>query len=382
MTEPIRVLQIFGSLNIGGAESRMMDVFRHINTNQVQFDFLTMETDKQYFDEEISRLGGRIFKIVSPRESSIYSNLTNIINIMKENGPYDAVHSHTSHHSGLVMLAAKLAGIPIRVTHARTTGTKQLGLLTKAMIVLGRLFIKMFATHRLAISNESAIYLYGKTYVDKGKTTVLPNAIDTSKYFMELPEAVDRLKSKYSLESRGPILGNVGRFESMKNQSFLVKVMSEFIKIKPNSLLILIGDGPKKKEIEKMVEKYKLKDNIIFLGIRNDVNIWMKLFDLVIIPSLYEGLSGVAIEAQAAGTPCILSKGVPREVDLGLGITKFVSLDESMDTWLEEISKNLYMKVHDISFIERRFTESGYTLSEEIGKLLSIYKNNKEDKLN
>lgn len=374
MTQQIRVLQIFGSLNVGGAESRMMDVYRHIDRDKVQFDFLSMQTDKQYFEEEISSLGGKVIKVAPPRESGILGNFKSIIDAIKLNGPYDVVHAHTSHHCGVIMLAAKLEGVPIRISHARTTSSKHLGLKTKIMLLFGRLLIQLFATKRLAISKDAALYLYGKRCMNKGEATIIPNAIDTSKYFIKKSEGSSELRGKYFLENKSPIIGHVGRFDSMKNHPFLIDIMSEFVKKSPNSLLIFIGDGPKRKEIEEKVKRRNLQSNVFFLGIRSDVNVWMKIFDIVVMPSLFEGLCGVAIEAQAAGTPSVLSNGIPREVDMGTGLIKFVSLEESLKTWVDTINEQLQVKVPNLTFIEHCFNERGYTLNSEIEKLSLIYK--------
>ncbi len=374
MAQPIRVLQIFGSLNVGGAESRVMDIYRYIDRDRVQFDFLSMQTDKQYFEGEISSFGGKIIKVPPPRESGILGNFKSIINAIKLNGPYDVVHAHTSHHCGVVMLAAKLAGVPIRISHARTTSSRHLGLKTKIMLKIGRTLINLFATKKLAISKDAALYLYGERCVNKGETIIVQNAIDTSKYFTKNTEASNELRRIYSLENNGPIIGHVGRFDSMKNHTFLIDIMTEFVKRNPDSLLIFIGDGPKRKEIEEKAERRNLKNNVLFLGIRNDVNIWMKIFDIVVMPSLFEGLCGVAIEAQAAGTPSVLSKGIPREVDLGTGLIKFVSLDEDLNKWLDTIDEQLKLKAPDLTFIEKCFHEREYTLNSEIEKLSLIYK--------
>lgn len=367
-----RVLQVFGSLNMGGAESRMMDVYNHINRDEYCFDFLTMQTDGQYFEKQILSNGGRIFKIPAPRESGTLSNLKNIYRVIKENGPYDAVHAHTAHHCGIVMLAAWLAGVKVRIAHSRTTGSKHNSFASKLMLGLGRFLINIFATNRLAISKNAAEYLFGKNYSQKGGT-VLPNAIDLELYKNTDCNKIEAIKNEFCINDSHPVIGHVGRFESMKNHSFLIDVFSVFNKKYPNSKLVLIGDGKLRDETEEKVKALGLEKSVVFTGIRDDVYAFMQIFDAVVIPSVFEGLCGVVIEGQAAGKPVVASTGVPTDTDIGLGLVSFISLDEGARLWADTIGNVLDCKKPDRALIEKCFNKKGFSLSAEIEALEKIY---------
>ena len=172
----IRILQVLGSLRYGGAESRIMDVYRHIDRSQFEFDFLIFDKGDQPFEQEVYSLGGKVFKLNSPSIRRIASVIKQIRTIMA-NGQYDVVHAHVSYFSGLVLMAAKYENIPIRICHARTAGTTKEGLHGKFGLALGKSLIRVYATHCLAVSDVAGKYLYGNRNYE-----VVVNAIDVAKY--------------------------------------------------------------------------------------------------------------------------------------------------------------------------------------------------------
>lgn len=364
----IRVLQVFASLNMGGAESRMMDVYRNIDRSAYAFDFLTMQLGAQYYEEEIKRLGGKVIKIAPPRDDGPFKNLRNMERIMRE-GNYDAVHAHTSYHCGTVMLAAKRAGIPVRISHSRTTGSKHSGLASKALLKTGKLLIKRYATDRLAISEEAGSYLFGSS-----DFTVLPNAIDLKKYENVDARPADGLRTEFSLTDAMPVIGQVGRFDSMKNHGFTLKLFSEYLKSHPSAKLVLIGDGPLRPEREADAESLGIRDRVVFTGVRGDVPIWMNLFDLLLVPSVFEGLGGVILEAQAAGTPVIKSDSFTDAADLHIGLVKKCALERPKD-WLKAMEGQ--WPAPSKRSIDEAFYTTGYSLNSCINTMCAIYMNSK-----
>ena len=360
----IRVLQVFASLNMGGAESRMMDVYRYIDRNEIQFDFLTMQLEEQYYEDEIRRLGGRVIKIAAPRDSGTLQNLKELTKIMRE-GKYDVVHAHTSYHCGMVMLAAKRAKIPVRISHSRTTGSKRQGKKTQLMLKLGRFLINRFATCRLAISWEAGIYLFGKK-----QFTVLPNAIDLRKYEQVDDAAIAALKAEFHIADSDIVFGQVGRFDVMKNHQFTIKIFSALYKKCPNTKLFLIGDGPLRKQCEEEAAKLDCADRIIFTGVRSDVCHWMHIFHKLLVPSLYEGLGGVILEGQAAGIPVFKSDSFTDAADLGLGLVSRCKLNDIED-WLTKLETSAERP--EKSCIVQGFYDKGYSLDASISTLTGIY---------
>lgn len=361
----IRVLQVFASLNVGGAESRMMDVFRCIDKEEFQFDFLTMQLEDQYFEQEIRSLGGNVIKIASPRDSGTVKNLKELSRIMRE-GNYDVVHAHTSYHCGIVMLAAKRAKIPVRISHSRTTGSKHQGKKAQIMLRLGRFLIGRFANQRLAISKEAGEYLFGHH-----SFSVLPNAIDLRNYEAIDQAVVASLKKEFGISDSDLVLGQVGRFDEMKNHGFTLELFSAYFRKHPNAKLVLIGDGPLRRQYEEVAARLACSDRIIFTGVRSDVAYWMQIFHKLLVPSTYEGFGGVILEGQAAGIPVLKSDSFTDAADLNLGLVCRCRLN-NVEDWLLQLEREL--SVPSAAQIKAAFFEKGFSLDGEIHTLGEIYK--------
>lgn len=367
----IKVLQVFASLNVGGAESRMMDIYRCIDKKKCTFDFVTMQQEAQYFEEEIKKYGGDIYKIASPRECGIFNHIVQLRKCMRMK-KYDAVHAHTSYHCGIVMLAAKLEGIPVRIAHARTTGSKQKGRLKELLLRIGRILILAMATKRFAISKEAGEHLYGKFEFE-----VIPNAIDTRKYQITTESDIVRLKKELNIPENFYVIGQIGRFDSMKNHIFTVNWFSQYVKLMPKSFLVMVGDGPLVLEIKELVKKYEIENQVLFTGVRGDVPDLIHIFDVMIFPSLYEGLGGVVLEAQAARIPVVESDTVPAASDLGLGLVKRCSLNDSFEQWNVEIENSKLVDIPCIEKINEKFSNAGYSIEAVTHRYMCAYGGNK-----
>lgn len=365
------IIQVFGTLGAGGAESRMMDVYRNIDKQHVQFAFVTLDKSKnQFYEKEILSLGGSIIKISSPKEKGLmrhFSELLSTFKYLKQQGAI-AIHSHTLYHCGIVCMAARVVAIPVRIAHSRNTDTLNGKTFVGRMQVnIGKVLIKIFATHCLALNKECAEYLYGKGCIESGKATVLPNAIDLTKYKMkkraQLPNVPDDAL----------VIGHVGRFQPMKNHTFLIDFFAKFHTLYPESYLVMVGDGPQRQEIAEKVESLSLSKYVRFLGLRNDVYALMPCFNLFVFPSIFEGLAGVLLEAEAAGIPCLVSDTIPSTADMNLGLIKFISLNKDLSEWCEEAAYLLEQEKPDYSVIEAAFKKRHFTLEQEISDLYSIY---------
>lgn len=368
----VTVIQVFGSLGAGGAESRMMDVYRMIDHNHVQFTFICLnQAENQFYESEIQHLGGKIYKMPSPHDIGIIQHIYDLYKLFKylksENAI--AVHAHTLYHCGIIMLAAKIAQIPIRISHARSTASlNSNSFIQKVFIHIGKTFIHLFATHRLALNTETAEFLYGKKAIKKGKIKILPNAIDL-KCFEKNIEPTPPL----DIPHNSIIIGHVGRFNAMKNHHFLIEFYDLFHQKYPNAHLVLVGGGPLKEEISQLVVNKRLDKQVHFLGLRKDVSALMSKFDIFILPSIFEGLVGSVLEAQAAGTPCLVSDSVSTSVDMGLGIVKFKNLNDPLEKWVETASKLLNNKIRCRKRITEAFKNKRFTIEQEIEDLYNIY---------
>lgn len=367
MENRIKVLQVFGSLNMGGAESRMMDVYRRLDFEKIQFDFISLTKEEQYFEKEISFYGGRIFKLQSPRKVGIFKHILQMRDIMHK-GRYDAIHAHTSYHCGIVMLVAWFEHIPVRIAHARTTGSKQYGKVTKLFQFFGRILVNFFSTTRLAISCEAGKFLFG----NKG-FEILPNAIDMEKYHCVNECQIKKIKNELEINENDFVIGQVGRFDEMKNHHFTIQWFSQYINIDPKAKLILVGDGKLRTEAEHDVVDLGIQNRVIFTGVRADVNVLMNAFDVVFFPSKFEGLGGVALEAQAVGVPCVESDTIPLETDMGLDLVLRCSLKSNFEIWNSAVNQSKKIIRPSKNDIRKAFNKRGYSLTSEIEQLIEIY---------
>lgn len=355
---PIRVLHVVTYMGRGGLETMIMNYYRHIDRTKIQFDFLVHRESQADYDDEILELGGRIYYV--PPLNPFSSNYFRALNSFFSNHHYDIVHSHLDCLSAYPLKIAKKYGVKTRIAHAHSNNQdRNFKYLIK---VYSKHLIPRYANELFACSIEA-----GKWMFSGHKFKVLKNAIDTKRYLYS-PEIEQRIKDKMKIQNRF-IIGHVGRFNPPKNHKFLIDVFQCVEKIEKNVLLLLVGTGEGKLEIENKVKSLGLKDKVLFLGSRNDVAEILQAFDVFVFPSLYEGLGIAAVEAQAAGIPCILSDQVPRECQLTENV-HFLSLKSSPQEWANSIIK--YMgskKKNEYSAI----CAAGYDISENAKKLEKFY---------
>ena len=360
-----KVLHVLGSLDAGGAESRTMDVYRNIDLKKIQFDFVVLSKGEHHFTNEVKALGGKIFTIRHPREN-IFGHIVDLFKVMKNNN-YVAVHSHTSFHSGLCLLLAKVAKIPLRIAHSRTTSTNknQKKILKKISIFVGKLLISLFANKYIAISNSAARFLFFKYDLDK--VQIIPNAIELENFNPKL--LTDNSNKKDSILR----IGHVGRFATVKNHDFLIDLAMDLQSYKIPFKMTFVGDGELKSIIQNRVKKEKLGNYISFAGVTNDIANQMGQFDLFLFPSLYEGLGGVVIEAQASGIKSIVSDTLPPEVDLNLDLVTFLPLKK--DLWINKILADIqkYNEKKNFEIISEKFNLKGYDIKTTVQQWNRIY---------
>ncbi len=351
-----KVLQVFGSLGMGGAESRMMDVYRNIDKDEYSFDFVTMTDEISFYEDELNELNATVIHIKNPRKVSVFKHINELYRTMKK-GKYDAVHSHTSYHCGIVLFAAFLAGIPVRIAHARTSGTKQVSKKTKVFNLIGRALIRLFSTKRLAISHNAGEYLFGKM-----PFTVVPNTICVSKYTDICADEINEIREELNIPQTAFVIGQIGRFDKMKNHKFTLKWFLEYRKLHTDAFLVLVGDGTLKSETENIATELELQDSIVFTGIRSDVYKLIHIFNVLFFPSVFEGLGGVVLEAQAAGVPTVESSAIPNEADLGLGMVVKCDLNDDITEWINAVEQFRSYKSPNTEIIKEKFEEKGYSI--------------------
>ncbi len=331
----VRVLHVLHSMNCGGAETLLMNIYRTLDRSKVQFDFLVNCFERMYFEEEIENLGGRIYrmKFLTKLTPPVYRY--QLTRFFKAHPEYTVVHSHLETTTGLILKSAVKAGVPVRIAHSHNTRYTRQGLLyvlenrykdrCKAMIVPN-------ATNLLACSVPAAKWLFGG---ESEKAEIIKNGIETEKYRFS-PETRARVRQELGISETTMVFGHVGRFYDQKNHLFLIDIFEAIAKRNPDSVLLLVGDGVLKPAVGEKVKAKALEQKVLFMGLRDDVHRLMQAMDLFLLPSKFEGLPVTLVEAQAAGLPCVVSEAVPREADLGCGLIGFLPLGNPT-LWAENV---------------------------------------------
>lgn len=358
---PIRIAYIVNKLATGGIKSLLMSYFRHINHDRYMIDFIVCEDSSTAADyAEIEKFGGSIIKIASVSNPLAY--LPSCIKALKK-GQYDIVQACMNSLSVFPLLAAKVAGIPVRISYNLSTshpGENK----TIAKNAL-RPFGNMFATARAANSELAWNWLFQEG--NPSCRTIIPNAINLNTYHFDTNL---RASVREDLGWEGFfVVGHVGRFEYQKNHLFLIEVFQEVLRREPSARLALVGYGSMKESIFDRVEELGLGDFVYDLGATEDLNGLYNAFDCFVLPSFYEGLPVVGVEAQATGCPCIFSSEVTRETKT-IDHVEFVPLSESVSRWAETL-----LRFKDIERVDGRkiITQRGFEVEEATRHLERYY---------
>lgn len=326
--QPIIVAQVMGKWLGNGVESVIMNYYRHLDHSKVQFDFICDEDSTRIPYDEIKNLGGRVFLV--PKYQNLPKYLKALEKLFKEN-QYRIVHANLSTLSVFPLYVAKKVGVPIRIAHSHSTSNPKEWKRNLIKNIL-RPFSKRYATDYFACSEVAGRYLFGNKAFDRGEVKIIHNAIYIDKFkFDEV--ARKKLRKEFGIKDSTIVIGHVGRFVQQKNHTFLIDVFKEYHKKNPDSKLLLVGSGPLEDEIKKKVEKLELKDSVLFLGQRDDINKLYSVMDVFCLPSLYEGLPVVGVEAQAAGLPCVFSDKITEDIVL-CDNAQILSIKNNKNHWL------------------------------------------------
>lgn len=328
MAEPIRVAQVLNRMDSGGIEAVVMNYYRHIDRDKVQFDFYFAEGSSFPQREELLKLGAGIYSIPAYSHPIAYHRA--LYTAFKQRG-YKIVHAHLSTMSVFPLFAAWRAGVPVRICHNHSTAHWGEGMKTLLKYIL-RPFNKIFATEYFACGETAGRWMYGNRCFEKGKVTVMPNAIDTEKFAYD-PEARRRLREELGIPEDAFVVGHVGRFTYAKNHDFLLDIFAGLLKQKSDAMLLLVGDGELRPQIEKKIKDLDIEEKVILTGSRMDANCFYSVMDVFCMPSHYEGMPVVAWEAQANGLPCVFSGRVSNEAKQSENCW-FLRLEQSIDDWI------------------------------------------------
>lgn len=328
----IRVLQVLASTRLGGAESRVMDLYRNVDRTRVQFDFAIHCETRGQFHDEIEAMGGRIYSLPRFRLYNWRSYRRAWEKFFAEHPDYRAVHGHMTSTSSIYLQAAKRAGAGITIAHARSAGVDRglKGTLTNWM----RCKLWKQADYCFACSELAGIAVFGKKAWDQGKVHVVPNAIEVEKYRYN-PQKREEMRAQLGISGR-LVIGHVGRFGPMKNHSFLLDVFACILKKRPDAVLLLLGEGSGMEEIKQKAVSLGIEEQVLFLGKKANAEDYYQAMDYLVFPSLYEGMPGTVLEAQAAGLDCLIADTITPEA----GVTELVeykSLSEPAQSWADQV---------------------------------------------
>lgn len=364
MKEPIRVLQIIGIVAGGGVEAVIMNYYEHIDRTKVQFDFIVHNDNKIDITQKVEAMGGKVYK-VTPYYKNPIAFMHGIYKVIRDHH-YRIVHSNMNTLSAFPLFAAWVAGAPVRILHNHSTSspgeTKR-----NIMKFMLRPFARLFANHYLACSRLAGEWMYGRKMMDSGKVTIVNNAIDLKKYAFN-PQKRKILRKELGLADEF-VIGHVGRFMFQKNHEFLIDVFAEAYKKNPHMALLLVGDGPLRPAMEEKVRKLGLTGHVKFLGLRNNVQDFYHVMDLFIMPSHYEGLPVVGVEAQANGLLCLFSTKVTKETRLTHS-AQFLDLEAGASMWAEGI---ISLKCERNKKAGDELRQAGFEINKETEKLVKFY---------
>lgn len=328
MSEPIRVLHVLQRMEAAGVQTLLMSIYRNIDRSKVQFDFLVHYSEKQFFDDEVESLGGKIHRLSVRQDFNLPKYLVELNRFFKEYPEYKIVHGHMPVLGYFYLSAAKDNGVPVRIAHAHTNQhfNNLKGKIAKVMKTL----YAINANNYFACSKSAGEYFFGK---DK-KYTVIKNAIMTERFAYN--EQIRNVKRKELGVDDKLVIGHAARFAEHKNHTFLIDVFAEIKKIRPDAVLLLVGDGELRPTMEAKVDKLGLSDDVRFLGVRADINELYQALDAFVFPSIFEGLGIVNIEAQASGVLTFCSDAVPVEANISPVYTS-IPLEFGSRKWAEII---------------------------------------------
>lgn len=331
----VKVLHIMGSFG-GGISSFIWNKVNAMDKEKVVFDILTYDECSEDFKKVIYNMGGEIFHMPNPKEIGWKAFYSAVNDVMEQKNTYEMVHCHISGYRALPFrIIAKKNKLNRFIIHAHTSSNPLVP--EKKIEKINRKLNGVLATEKVSCGIRASNFIFGTKFVEEKKIMHIPNSIDDSVYFNDSDSNLKEEVLGEAILSKPLIIGHVGRFKKVKNHKFMIEIMLELQELKIDFLWLFIGNGELLEDVKSEIKEYKLQDKVKFMGRREDVESFYKIMDVFVLPSFHEGFPTVAVEAQAAGTPAILSESISNEVDLGMGLVDFCSVNNGPATWIDSI---------------------------------------------
>lgn len=334
---PIRVLQILHSMNRGGAENALMNYYRLIDKNKIQFDFLLTDKGKSDFEDEILAFGGKIFRVPLLTMRHPWDYVNAIKSFLRSHPKYRIAHSHTSSKSIIPLAVAKYCGVPIRISHSHSS--KSESGFRGAIRNIFKPFLKVTANRYFSCGEQASQWLYGRRMIKQGKVAIIRNAINASQFRYSV-KTRDRIRKELEIGEKTFVVGQVARFCDVKNHLFSIDILKAILRRRPDSILLLVGDGPERERITSYAESLGVASKVIMVGVVPNVYDYEQAMDAFILPSFYEGLPLSIIEAQVSGLPCFTTKGTVSEECSVTDLVRYLPLETGAKFWADEILRS------------------------------------------
>lgn len=363
----IRVAVIMGKMHSGGKKNLVMEYYRNIDRSKVQFDFLCDQDSNAIPKEEIESLGGRVY-VIAPYQN-IIRNISDIRKICKKNR-YDVIHGYNGTMNIFAMFVGWVCGIPIRINESISMAHKA----DKKTLLKNILkpFSRCFATHYMANGESCGRWQFGDKLYDAGKVAVFKTVIDVERNKFD-----DELRTKTRKDlgiDDNIVIGHIGRLTAQKNTLFVINIFIEILKKEPRAKLLIVGDGDLRNAMEQKIVNEQIQDAVFDMGRREDIQQFYSAMDCFLLPSLYEGLPVVGVEAQTCGLPVFFSTEIPKESSACEDLGHFIGLDKSASYWADKILDGISNSISDRRERCEEVRNAGFDSCVEAEKLLLYYK--------
>jgi len=361
----VRIAIVGGKIDSGGKKNLIMEYYRHIDRNKVQFDFICDSDSQAIPREEIESLGGRVYEI-RPYQN-IIGNMVDVYKLCKKNR-YPVMHAYNSTMNLFPMFVAKVSGVPVRISESLSMAHEG-DWKTKIKKIL-RPMSKWFANYYMSCGDDCGRWQFGDKLFDAGKVDVFKTVINTE-FNAYNPELRNKTRKEFGWEDK-IVIGHIGRFTPQKNSVHLIEIFAAVVKKEPEAILCLIGDGELKEEMMAKIDELGIKDQVNYLGRREDIQQFYNAMDMFLLPSLYEGLPVVGLEAESCGLPMFFSTEVTREAN-ACELGHFIDLAESETVWADEILKAVHENMPIRRSHAKEVAEAGFDSASEAMRMQRYY---------